>query len=1380
MIKKVVMIAFGVILLGGTLLLAADITSPEQSRRVAFQDALQANEYVPTEKPEPESQASGKATFTVVNINDAGPGSLRDAIIQANAAIGHDLIDFNILGVGVQTISLQTPLPWLTDMNGVTIDGLTQPGASAGMSPPSTLQLMIEIDAIATGGGNHGVLVCNGANDTLQGLVIVNHEESGLSIISNQYYDAHDIVFRWNIIGLDPTGTFMKSNGTTDMTPPGWAGICVHNSSAPWVAVAARDNTIQENLISGNYCDGVAIIGPVQPGDVFNNMVIGNYIGTDITGTLALGNFGEGVCLCEGTHDNLVSDNLISFNALDGVGIQGFPQEPEPIVTWGNTITNNRIGINVTGMPAGNGHHGVVCGEYGGTPWGCAPGNNIRDNVIANNGTLNIISDGVAVTEVMGFCDFNLITQNSIYDNIELGIDLQNDGVTPNDPGDPDDAGNIYLNFPVIISAIYSGGATAIAGTIDIDTDPSQATVEVFKARIDPTGYGEGEIYLGSATPDIAGNWSLVLAGGLAVGDWVTATTTDLNNNTSEFCENVQVREEGPDPWDCELNPPPDKLGGGWESEPNNDCTIADYAECEHAYCGDIIPENDQDWWVVTLPPGGSDECYCLHVRVFADATPGTIATGGGLDSYLEIYAADCTTLLYSQNDNWGLLPDAEGTDSQYDCQDAGNCYHAGTTLYIKVSSNMGMSEGPYLLVINCYDCVCPNDPWDCDLNPPTGKLGGGLETETNDNCMTANSAQCEYAYCGDIWPTGDEDWWELALPTAVDVCYNIEVRVFADDTPGQYAYLGGLDPHLEVFGTDCTTLLFSNDDYNGTFPDAVGADAQYDYAQVGNCYPAGTILYLRITSTPTGAGDSGPYLLVINCQTCTCPQTSDLVVCEPQPPTHPPHYWYEVTPEDNNGRCDFHVKVFDSDINNYSNWVDPAGWQHNLHQVGGDWWVSWWNVGCTDPIYNFAPKTFGFDNSNPSVWSDWTITVSGSNDDPFNTLHDQSSNHTTDPDGYGYRVHVPLYEGPHEYKWAQPPDLEPTGMDINATIHPPFIEGNVLADDFECFITGPLTQIVVYGSWFNDWGPMGEPCNVIFRLSIHSDIPVGPDGWSIPENPPLWTMDFIPGQFDCELYMGGILEGFYWPEIGIYEFPGDTQCWKYTFHLDPLETFIQQGTEQDPVIYWLDVQAFVENDVDAFFGWKTTHIENQWNDDAVWALGIDPPLNPWIELLYPVNHPWEFASLDLAFEIYGEEEPQDRGACCHGIPNFLCTIETQADCEGNGWKYMGDGTSCVPDPCTTCCIPPSVGDLDQSGGALGFNYDGADLSLMINGLFIDPANGFNGICLDEADVDFTCFRPCDDKMKIDGADLSLLINALFIAPAPSSYLNKCDGSTNP
>jgi len=61
--------------------------------------------------------------------------------------------------------------------------------------------------------------------------------------------------------------------------------------------------------------------------------------------------------------------------------------------------------------------------------------------------------------------------------------------------------------------------------------------------------------------------------------------------------------------------------------------------------------------------------------------------------------------------------------------------------------------------------------------------------------------------------------------------------------------------------------------------------------------------------------------------------------------------------------------------------------------------------------------------------------------------------------------------------------------------------------------------------------------------------------------------------------------------------------------------------------------------------------------------------------------------------------------------------------------------------------------------------------------LFIDPAHGFDAICLDEADMDFSCGRPCLDYFDIDGTDLSLLIDALFISP--EHYLDNCDGTSN-
>ena len=123
--------------------------------------------------------------------------------------------------------------------------------------------------------------------------------------------------------------------------------------------------------------------------------------------------------------------------------------------------------------------------------------------------------------------------------------------------------------------------------------------------------------------------------------------------------------------------------------------------------------------------------------------------------------------------------------------------------------------------------------------------------------------------------------------------------------------------------------------------------------------------------------------------------------------------------------------------------------------------------------------------------------------------------------------------------------------------------------------------------------------------------------------------------------------------------------------------------------------------------------------------------------------------------------------ACC---VKETCFMLTEYECYTIGGEWRDDyDCSDDPYPCwdgwVCLCMPPSVGDLDHSGGELGFNYDGADLSLMINGLFIDPAHGWDGMPLEEADIDFSGGRCVESTLAIDGADLSRLIDALFIHP---------------
>lgn len=484
------------------------------------------------------------AVFFVTNTNDSGAGSLRAAITNANTTAGFDQINFNIPGGGVQTIFPLSQLPPLLDTFGVVIDGLTQPGAGGGSNPPATCTLLVEVDGTLAGPA-HGFWVLS-PNNIIQGLVINNFQQHGIRIQGIPTH-THSNLIAINYVGVDPNGSVIQGNGTNQNRF--WGGIYIE--VAPDSVGFAHDNYIDMNLSSGNYAEGIGI-SSCPPGDVWANYVFHNYVGVDRSGSIDLGNVHDGVYIGEGAHDNLVDGNLISGNDFEGVCIIGYP--PYGWDSHDNTLYNNVIGLDINQSPLGNTMDGVSIGQYGTIYQGGYATHNIVDsNIIAHNG-----HNGITVWEHSNNtfnCDLNWITQNSIYSNGGLGIDLTDDGVTLNDVNDPDVGPNEELNFPVITSATYVTGTTTVSGSINIDSDPTQARVEVFRALLDPSGYGEGWLYLGFATPGGAGNWQFI-TNALSIGDLVTATTTDMNANTSEFAQNFTVvlnveedtRMESPEP----------------------------------------------------------------------------------------------------------------------------------------------------------------------------------------------------------------------------------------------------------------------------------------------------------------------------------------------------------------------------------------------------------------------------------------------------------------------------------------------------------------------------------------------------------------------------------------------------------------------------------------------------------------------------------------------------------------------------------------------------------------------------------------------------------------------------------------------------------------
>ncbi|MGD8979003.1 MAG: T9SS type A sorting domain-containing protein [candidate division WOR-3 bacterium] len=473
------------------------------------------------------------ATYTVtVAAPDANiPGTLRFAMNSANFNAGPDTILFNITGTGPFFIMPDSQLPQLTDQAGVFIDGLSQPGASAGGNPPSTANLMIVVDG-TNAGAVHGFWIVS-SNNTIQGLVVNNFQQDGIRIQAIPDTSQFNYIY-CNFTGTDQTGTIAQGNGTNQQGL--WGGIYI--VCTPGSPGNAYFNTIDRNLSSCNYAEGVGI-SSCPPGDVAFNSVFNNYIGTDIGGTVDMGNVHDGVYIGEGAHDNAVDGNLISGNDFEGVCIVGYAEAIPPVLTYANIVTHNIIGLDVGMAPLGNTRDGVSIGIYG--TWyqgGYATDNIVDSNTIAHNGR-----NGVLVWEHWSSttnADHNEITLNSIYNNALLGIDLGDDNVTPNDTTDPDNGPNEEVNFPVITSAVHTAGQTTISGTLDIDTPPTMARVELFRASSDPSGYGEGQTYLGFTNPTGTGNWTAVVTG-LVANDTVTATATDMNLNTSEFAQNFVV-----------------------------------------------------------------------------------------------------------------------------------------------------------------------------------------------------------------------------------------------------------------------------------------------------------------------------------------------------------------------------------------------------------------------------------------------------------------------------------------------------------------------------------------------------------------------------------------------------------------------------------------------------------------------------------------------------------------------------------------------------------------------------------------------------------------------------------------------------------------------
>jgi CSLREA domain-containing protein len=593
--------------------------------------------------------------------------SLRDAILAANAHPGTDTIDFDIPGSGVHTITPLTALPPITDS--VIIDATTQPGYSG------TPLIQIDGTQVEQSDASGAPVILNGlyilaSGSTIKGLDIDNFARYLSSSVGTPalgagiYMSGDDNVLQNCFIGCDPTGTIAMPNavglyvfGTGDQiggTTAAERNVISGNFLDGLLMGSFDVNTDSyegsgaPNIIQGNFVgtditgtlplgngnpdnfnyigEGVQIFGPAVVGgttpgaanvisdngktgiDMSSGVLLeGNFIGTDVTGTRKLGNYGTGVTAGGNANTiggpasgarNIISNNAvgiedsgdgdiiqgniigsditgtqnlgnsqeglflvvgntlvggsqpgdgneISGNGGDGILIYQWSGQPGYSYPLTDVIEGNLIGTQADGVsPLGNTGNGIEVQGGGGsllspsgpnTIGGLDPGDG---NTVAYNGRTGILLGNTGVSMA--------ILSNVIYSDGKLGIDLNGDGVTPNDPLDKDSGADDLQNYPVLSTVVTDGVRSSITGTLN-STPNTYFYLQFYDSpSADPSGHGQGQTLMGTrlVKTDANGNvtFDVSFPFALANGQYVSATATNLPlSDTSEFAADLQV-----------------------------------------------------------------------------------------------------------------------------------------------------------------------------------------------------------------------------------------------------------------------------------------------------------------------------------------------------------------------------------------------------------------------------------------------------------------------------------------------------------------------------------------------------------------------------------------------------------------------------------------------------------------------------------------------------------------------------------------------------------------------------------------------------------------------------------------------------------------------
>ncbi|NWF69391.1 MAG: tandem-95 repeat protein, partial [Chloroflexi bacterium] len=508
--------------------------------------------------------------FTAYNVelNSSGGNTLECNFIGTNAAGTLDL-GSNLSGVWVNNIANNTVGGSVVSarnlISGNNVHGVWISGAQASANLVENNYIGTNAAANADlGNSSSGVYIAGAASATVRNNVLSGNNSTGITIEGGS---GHTISS--NRIGT--TGSGVADLGNTSY------GVLINGSSG---------NSISGSVISGNDSYGVYLLGAAASG----NTISGNTIGMDISGTAALGNTGAGIVIDNAPNNtiggitagarNLISGNEIGIyifssgatgNVVQGnwIGVSAsgtlaFPNRFNGIFI--DTASGNTIGGTVSAarnLISGNGSNGVhlnnassniVAGNWIGTDSsGSSAIPNNGNGVFITNGSSNMVGgtaggagNRIAFNALKGVYVFsgsgNAVLGNAIYSNTDLGIDLGANGVTLNDPGDSDTGANTLQNFPVLTSAAEF--ATVVGGTLN-STPNTNFRIEIFaNTGCDTATYGEGQTLIGSgsATTNDLGNVTFsVNVTALVRNQFITATATNANNNTSEFSACLRV-----------------------------------------------------------------------------------------------------------------------------------------------------------------------------------------------------------------------------------------------------------------------------------------------------------------------------------------------------------------------------------------------------------------------------------------------------------------------------------------------------------------------------------------------------------------------------------------------------------------------------------------------------------------------------------------------------------------------------------------------------------------------------------------------------------------------------------------------------------------------